>query len=281
MIEQDSLPQVPHLVIRPRSGWRALNLKEMWQSRDLLWTLSVRDVIVVYRQTALGALWVILQPLLAAGILSFVFGRVAKLPSENVPYYVFSYAGLLGWNVFGTTLTKVSSSLIRNRAMVEKIFFPRLILPISTVLSTLIDFCVALIVMTVLLATSGRGFGVQMLALPVWVVLMLILAFGIGLVGAALMVSYRDIGHIVPVLSQMIFYASPVAYSTQAIPEGFGWVFSLNPLVGILEGFRWSLIRGGELHLGHVAYSATVAVVVLVFGLFAFARMERKFADVV
>ena len=270
------------VVLKARRGWQAVDVRELWRFRDLFWSLALRDVKLRYRQTALGVLWVILQPLLAAGIFSFVFGTVANLPSGGgAPYIVFVYAGMLGWNAFSTTLSKSSTSLVAHQSMVQKVYFPRLALPISAVPGTVLDFTIGLGVMAVLMVTSNSFPGWSLLTLPIWLLLMLMLSLGLGLVFAALMVSYRDVGQMLPVVTQMILYISPVAYSITAIPAKWQFVYSLNPLVGILEGFRWSLVAGEDLRLNWAVYSAVVSVVVLALGAIVFARMERKFADVV
>lgn len=273
--------QQPHLVIRPSSGWAALDLKQIWLYRDLLMTLAGRDVKLRYRQTSLGVIWVILQPLIAAGIFSFVFGRVAKLPSDGVPYIVFSYAGLLAWNAFNSTLTKASGVLVANSGLISKVYFPRLVLPLSTVPSTLIDFGVALGMMAVLMVIYGIAPGIGILLLPLWLALILMIAVGFGLFTSALMVTYRDVQYVLPVMTQMLLYASPIAYAVSAVPENLRAYYFLNPLSGLLEAFRWSMIGRGELNWGYVTYFAIFAVVVFVGGAFAFKKMERKFADVI
>ena len=271
----------PLLKIRPTSGWAALNLAETWQFRDLLFTLAGRDLKLRYKQTALGVIWVVLQPLMAAGIFSFVFGAVADLPSDGVPYFVFSYAGLLGWNLFSNILTKSSGCLVGNSQLISKVFFPRLVLPLSTVPSTLVDFGIALALMTGLLAVYGIAPGWGILLLPVWVALLMMLSLGIGLVTAALTVSYRDVQYILPVFLQMLLYASPIAYAVSAVPDRWRGLYFLNPLSGLLEAFRWSLLGTGQPHWPALAYTAAVAAAVLVAGAFSFKKMERKFADVI
>jgi lipopolysaccharide transport system permease protein len=254
----------------------------VWRARDLWLTLSVRDVKVKYRQTALGATWVVLQPLLGAGIFSFVFGRVAKLPSGGVPYFVFSFAGLLGWNVFNSTVTTVSESLVSNSSLVSKIFFPRLILPLTSALATTINFVVSLTMMAILWwYYLGTFSGLRLLALPAWFLLVLTLALGIGLFAAAVMVTYRDVRQIIPAGLNLALYISPVAYSTAAVPHSLRTIYALNPLVGILDGFRWSLVAHATMEPTRALYAFGVAIVLLVAGAVAFARMERKFADVV
>ncbi len=275
-------PAKPYLTIQPTTGWQAINLRELWQFRDLLTTLAQRDVKLRYRQTSLGILWVVLQPLLAAGIFSFVFGKVAKLPAPHgIPYLVFSYAGLLAWNAFNTTLTKSSTCLTGNANLVSKVYFPRLVLPLSTVFSTLIDFGVALVVMAILMAVNHVPLHLGILLLPVWLLLIVLLSLGVGLYASALMVSYRDIQYVLPVVTQFLLYASPVAYALAAVPARWQPVFALNPLTGLLEAFRWSLLGIGTLNLGLVGYASGVAVVVFLLGALAFKSMERKFADVI
>lgn len=274
-------PPKPLLKIRPTSGWAALNLAETWQFRDLLFTLAGRDLKLRYKQTALGVAWVVLQPLLAAGIFSFVFGAVADLPSDGVPYFVFSYAGLLGWNLFNNILSKSSGCLVGNSQLISKVFFPRLVLPLSTIPSSLVDFGIALALMAGLLATYGIAPGWGILLLPVWIALLIMLALGIGLVTAALTVSYRDVQYILPVFLQMLLYASPIAYAVSVVPARWRGVFFLNPLAGLLEAFRWSLLGRGHPSPWPLAYAAAVAAGVLLLGAFSFKRMERKFADVI
>ena len=285
----------PHLIIRPSRGWQALDLRQVWQFRDLLSTLAQRDVKLRYRQTALGAIWVILQPLIAAGIFSFVFGTVAGLPSGGVPPIVFAYAGLLCWNLFSSTLSKSSNVLVANTQLVSKVYFPRLVLPISTVYSSLIDFAVACGMMIVLMVIYGVVPGWGLLLLPVWVAFTLVFSVGCGLFLSALMVSYRDVQYIVPVAINFLLYASPVAYSlatalekingsAKISPELSVWAgraFMANPMTGFLEAFRWSLSSGPVPLWGAVIYSVFCSVAVFVAGAFAFKRMEKRFADVI
>ena len=269
------------LKIRPGSGWAGLNLRELWDFRDLLLILAGRDLKLRYRQTALGVAWVVLQPLLAAAIFAFVFGKVAGLSTDDLPPFLFTFAGMLGWTVFSGTLGKAGPILVANAHLVSKVYFPRLLLPLSVVLSTLVDFAVSLAVMFFLMAAYGRPPTWALMLLPVWVLLLLALSAGLGLVTSALSVSYRDVQYIVPVILQLMMYASPVAYPVSAVPEGFRAFYYLNPLAGVLEAMRYSLLGSGQIHMGHLAYSAAFAVVVLVAGAFFFRRMERRFADVI
>lgn len=208
-------PAQPHRIILPRSNWLPIDLGEVWEAREVFFRLAAKEVTLRYRQTALGVVWVILQPLMAAAIFAVVFGRVAHLPSEGVPYLVFSYAGLMGWTAFSTTLTRASSSLVGNSALVSKVFFPRILLPLSVLWSALIDFGVAMVVMAVMLVAFKIQLTAAVLLLPAWLLLVLVGAMGAGLVAGSVMVRYRDLQYVVPVAAQMLLFASPVAYSEE------------------------------------------------------------------
>jgi lipopolysaccharide transport system permease protein len=273
--------QRPHLVLEPRRRWGRRELAELWQFRSLLGQLARRDITLRYRQTALGVIWVVLQPLIAAGLFAVVFGRVAHLKSNGVPYVVFSFAGLLAWNAFSTYLTKAAASLVGNSALVSKVYFPRMVLPLSTVAGTVLDFLVSLAMMAVLLAATGTAPGWGLALLPVWLLILLTLTTGIGLLMASLAVRYRDVNYVLPVLVQFLLYASPVAYALSVVPHSLRPYFVANPLTGVLEAFRWSLLGTGALPGGYVLYSAGCAVVALAVGSAAFTRMERSFADVI
>ena len=271
----------PDLVIKPPARWVPVNVKHLWEFRDLLVRFAMRDITLRYRQTALGVVWVILQPLMAAGVFTFVFGTVASLPSEGVPYFAFSYAGMLAWNLFSSTVGKYSGSLVGNSSLVSKIFFPRLILPLATLGSTLLDFAVALVMMAVIMVVVGVAPGPALMMLPVWILLMLLLASGLGLLSGALMVKYRDVGYVVPVLTQILLYATPIAYSLSRVPEGARQWVSLNPLTGVVVGFRWSLLDGAAPDRFAVAWSVGASVIIFSLGAAVFTRLERQFADVI
>ncbi len=272
---------VPHLVIRPTRGFAALNLREIWSYRDLLFTLAGRDIKIRYKQTSLGVAWVVLQPLVAAGIFSFVFGKVAKMPSDGLPYLLFSFAGMQGWSLFNNVLNRTSTCLVGNGHLISKVYFPRLILPLSTLPSILLDFGIAMLMLAVLLVIYHVSPGWGLLLLPVWMLILMTLAMGVGLWTAALMVSYRDVGYVLPVALQMLMYASPVAYAASAVPAQYQTLYFMNPLAGLLDAFRWSLLGVGSPRWGVLAASAGVALVVLIFGAFMFKKMERRFADVI
>ncbi len=275
----------PHLKIRPPGRWAALNLREVWNYRDLLMTLAWRDVKLRYRQTVLGAVWVVFQPLIAAGIFTVIFGKVAQLGGGPIPYFVLSFAGMMAWGLFSGTLTKSSTCLIGNAHLVSKIYFPRLVLPLSTVFGVLIDFAVSMGLMVVLMASFGLAPPLEVLLLPVWMVLLLMIALGIGFFAAALTVSYRDVQYVLPVMVQFLLYASPVGYSLdkamEKLPASFHWFFLANPLSGLLEAFRWSLLGTAAPPAGLLAYSAAFAFAAFLLGAFSFRRMERNFADVI
>lgn len=273
--------QTPTLVLQRSRGWASLRLGEVWHARDLLRSLADRDVKLRYRQTALGVSWVVLQPLITTAVLAFAFGRVAKLSSAGVPYLLFVFVGMLIWNNFQQTFVRMSSSLTSATALVSKVYFPRLVLPIATVASALIDFAVGLGILVVLLVSYGVAPPVQIVLLPVWLVVALLLALGIGLVGAALQVSYRDVALIIPVIGTFSLFASPVAYAMSTVPAGTRTLLWLNPLSGALEGARWSVLGGPFPPAGWVAYSVAVCALSALVGAVLFRRLERGFADVI
>lgn len=268
-------------IIRPVGDRRFPDLREVWQFRDLCVALGRRDVTLRYRQTILGVVWVVLQPLIAGGLFTVVFGKVAKLPSEGVPYFLFAYAGFIAWSAFQNTISRASGSLLAQSNLVTKIYFPRLVLPISTVLSSAVDFVVGLASLAVLLAISGVTPGIAVLTLPFWVLLLHAVGLGLGTLTAALSVRYRDLQHALPILVQLLLYASPVAYSVQAVPERLRPYFLLNPLSAMLDGFRWSLLGTAAPSAGSVAWAVTGAAIALTVGSLVFAKFERRLADVI
>lgn len=270
-----------HVVITPPSTWSPLNLRDVWEYRDLLGRFAIRDLKLRYRQTALGVTWVVLQPLLAAGILAFVFGQVAGLSSEDVPYFVFVYAGMMVWTVFSQTLMRMSGSLVSNAHLISKIFFPRLVIPLATIGATLVDFAVSLVVGVIVALVGGVAPSVALLTLPFWLALALILATGLGLTSAALMAQYRDVGYVLPVVVQLLLYATPIAYALSEVPESLRWVVQLNPLTGIIEGFRWSAIATAAPTAPVVLWSIASSVGILGLGAVVFLHNEKRFADVI
>lgn len=271
----------PLHVIRPVGSRVFPDFAEVWRFRDLCIALGRRDVTLRYRQTALGVIWVVLQPLIAGGLFSVVFGKVAKLPSEGLPYFVFAYAGFIAWSAFQNALSRASGSLLAQSNLVTKVYFPRLVLPISALFSALVDFLVAMGSLAVVLVVFGVRPGPALLTLPVWVALLYAMGLGLGALTAALSVQYRDMQHALPVLIQLLLYASPVAYATSAVPARLLPYFLANPLTGMLDGFRWSVLGTPAPSGAGVALAVAGAAVSLVTGSIVFARFERRLADVI
>jgi lipopolysaccharide transport system permease protein len=269
------------LILRPSRGWRSLNLGELWKNRELMYFLTWRDIKVRYKQTVLGASWAILQPLLSMVVFSIFFGGLLNVPSEGVPYPVFSYAGLLPWGVFAKALNDTSRSVVANRAMITKIYFPRMLIPLASVLSGLVDFSIAFVVLLGMMWYFHIPPTANIWTLPLFLILALITALGVGMWLSALNALYRDIGYIIPFLTQFWFYITPVVYPASEIPEGWRYLYALNPMVGVVEGFRWALLDTTTPPGPLIAVSAAIAILILITGMFYFRRMERTFADMV
>jgi lipopolysaccharide transport system permease protein len=258
-----------------------LRLGELWEYRELLYFLTWRDIKVRYKQTALGAAWAIIQPFLTMLIFSLFFGRLAKVPSDGVPYPIFVFAALVPWSLFAYGLTQSSNSLVGSSNLISKVYFPRLVIPISSILSGVIDFVLAFVVLLGMLAYYRIAPGWNALWLPVFVLLTLVTCLGVGLWLSALNVEYRDVRYVVPFLTQFWMFATPIAYPASLLHEPWRTIYGLNPMVGAVEGFRWALL-GTKPAMGPVALaSAVAAVVTLVGGAYYFRRMEKTFADVV
>ncbi len=276
-----SSPVVPTLVIRPSKGWIPLRLGELWEYRELLFFLIWRDVKVRYKQTALGAAWAILQPFFTMVVFSIFFGHLAKIPSDGIPYPVFAYCALLPWQLFAHSLTESSNSLVGNQNLITKVYFPRLVIPLASVLGGLVDFAVAFLVLLGIMAFYGIRPTAAVMFLPFFLGLALVTALGVGLWLSALNVKYRDVKYTIPFLTQFWLFVTPVAYPASLVPAAWRTLYGLNPMVGVVEGFRWALL-GKEQGPGVLlAISGTVAFLLLIGGLFYFRRMEKTFADVV
>ena len=270
------------IVIKPPRGLAALDLRSLWEFRDLLFAFADRDIRLRYRHTVLGVAWVVLQPLMGAGVFAIVFGVIAKLPSQGVPYFLVSFAGLLGWTVFFGSITRISPSLVANAPLIRKVFFPRLLVPLGVIPSVLVDLAVGLAVMIILLIAYGVAPGWGLLLLPVSVLILLAIALGLGLMASSLAVKYRDIQHIVPFAVQFLMYASPGGYSASAVPERLKTLyFLLNPLAAPIETIRWGFLNTAQPDLIYLAYSFVVGLLGLFLGLVVFRRVEREFADVI
>jgi lipopolysaccharide transport system permease protein len=270
----------PQIEIRPPRGWVGLGLDELWAYRELLYFLTWRDIKVRYKQTALGASWAIIQPFCTMLVFSLFFGRLAKIPSDGVPYPIFSYAALVPWTFFATALGQSANSLVGSANLIAKVYFPRLIIPIASTLAGLLDLTIAALVLFGMLAYYQIVPGLAILLLPLFALLALVTALGVGLWLSALNVQYRDVRYIVPFLIQFWMFATPVAYPSSLLGEPWRTLYGLNPMAGVVEGFRWALLGTpppGRL----ILLSAAVALLLLISGALYFRRMEQTFADVV
>lgn len=271
----------PTFIIRPTKGWAALNLRELWSYRDLLVILIGRDIKLRYKQTALGIAWVVLQPLIAALIFAAIFGRLAKLPSDGMPYLLFVFCGLTAWNYFSQALQRAGNSLVSNAQLVSKIYFPRLLIPLAHTLAVLVDFVVMLLVLFVMMAIYHVAPSIRILALPVFLLLATLTATGVALWFSALGVKYRDFMYALPFLVQVWMYASPVVYPMSLIPARWQLWFALNPATGFIEGFRWSVLGTGAFDQRLLLITIAVSILSFLSGTFFFRRVERSFADVI
>ena len=269
------------LVIEPPRRWEAIQLGELWAYRELLYFLTWRDVKVRYKQTAIGAAWAVLQPLLTMVVLAVIFGAFIRVPTDGLPYPVFAYAALLPWNFFASSLSRASSSLVNDASLISKVYFPRLLLPVSAVLSMTIDFGIAFIILLGMMAWYGIVPGVAVLTLPFFLLLAFITGLGCGLWLSALNVRYRDIAYITPFLIQVWLFITPVAYPSSIIPERWRALYGLNPMTGVVEGFRWALLNTAKAPQTTILVSTGVVVLLFIGGIFWFRRLEQGFADVV
>jgi lipopolysaccharide transport system permease protein len=259
----------------------SLQLKELYAYRELLYFLIWRDIKVRYKQTALGAAWAIIQPFFTMVVFSLFFGRLAKIQSDGLPYPVFAYAALVPWTFFAQGLSQASDSLVGSANLIRKVYFPRLAIPVGTVVSGMVDFLLAFLVLLLLMLYYGVTPGWHVLWLPLLLVLALVTALGVGLWLSALNVKFRDVKYVVPFVTQFWMFVTPIAYPSSLLPPEWRPVYALNPMVGVVEGFRWALLGTDTAPGPMMAVSAAVALVLLVSGAFVFRRMEKSFADVV
>jgi lipopolysaccharide transport system permease protein len=272
---------LPTIVIQPSSGWAALRLGEVWRYRELLYFLTWRDLKLRYKQTLIGAVWAVIQPFMTMVVFAVIFGRLVGVPSDGLPYPVFAYAALVPWTFFATSMTQAGMSLVRDSNLISKVYFPRLVSPTASVLSGVVDFGVAFAVLLGLMAWYGIVPGVAVLTIPFFLLLALLSSLGISLWLAALNVKYRDIRYTIPFLTQFWLYATPVAYPSSLIPEQWRLLYGLNPMAGVIEGFRWALLGTANPPGAMIVVSASIVIAIFVGGLFFFRRMEREFADVI
>jgi lipopolysaccharide transport system permease protein len=269
------------VVIEPAKGWVGLRLRELWEYRELLYFLTWREVKVRYKQTAIGAAWALIQPLFTMLVFALFFGRLAKIPSDGVPYPVFSLAGLVPWTFFANGLAQSSNSLVGNANLVSKVYFPRLAVPIAFILSGMVDFALSFVMLVGFMLFEGVHPTARILWLPAFLLLAISTSLGVGLWLSALNVEYRDVRYAVPFVVQFWMFATPVAYSSSLVPEPWRSWYGINPMVGVVEGFRWSLLGTGHAPGTMLALSVLVSVLLLTGGAYYFRRMERNFADVI
>jgi len=267
--------------IKPSYGWAALNLRDLLSYRELIFFLTWRDLKVRYKQTLLGASWAILQPFLTMVVFSIFFGNLAKVPSDGIPYPIFSYTALIPWTLFSKALQDASRSLVANSHMITKVYFPRMILPLSSVMAGVVDFLIAFVVLLGMMVFYNIFPTVNVLVLPLFLLLALVTAVGVGLWLSALNVLFRDINYVLPFLTQFWMFLTPVAYPSSMVPSEWQVIYALNPMTGVVEGFRWALLGTGQPPGIMTLVSSITAVVLLISGMFYFRRMERLFADMV
>jgi len=271
----------PVLRIEPTKGWVSLKLRELWEYRELLYFLTWRDIKVRYKQTVLGITWAIIQPFFTMVVFSLFFGRLAKVPSDGLPYPIFSFAALVPWTFFATSLSHSSDSLVASANLIQKVYFPRLAIPISSVTSSLVDFGLAFVVLLGMMLFYGIIPTSAVLWLPMFVLLGMITALGVGLWLSALNVQFRDVRYAVPFLIQFWLFSTPIAYPSSLLPEPWRTLYAINPMVGVVEGFRWALLGSNTAPGPIIIASSFASVSILITGAYYFRRMEKTFADIV
>ena len=267
-------------VIEPRRGWRALDWREIWAYRELLWVLTMRDIKVRYKQTVLGIAWAVIQPFMAMVVFSLFFGRLAKMPSDGLPYPIFVYAALLPWTFFANAITNSGNSLLTSANLVSKVYFPRLIIPLSSIGAGLVDFAISAGILLLLMLYYGVGWSLNLLAAPLLILAVIFTALGVGALLSALMVAYRDIRYVIPFLVQIWLFATPVIYPVSLVPERWQWLLYLNPMAGLIEGFRAAFL-GRPFDISGIGISLAAALVIFFVGIFYFEKVERRFADII
>jgi lipopolysaccharide transport system permease protein len=281
ILDNEPAEKIAVLRIEPSRGWVSLKLREVWQYRELLYFLIWRDIKVRYKQTALGAAWAIIQPLMTMAVFSLFFGRLAKVPSDNIPYPIFSFAALVPWTFFANGLTQSSNSLVSSANLIKKVYFPRLAVPIATVLSGGVDFLLSFLVLVAMIFFYGMVPTMNIIWLPVFLLLALVTSLGVSLWLTTLNVQYRDVRYIVPFLVQFWMFATPIAYPSSLLSEPWRTLYAINPMVGVVEGFRWALLGAGNAPGPMIVASSLAAIIIMIGGAFYFRRMEKSFADLV
>ena len=276
-----NLSEVPIILIKPTKGWVSLKLDELWEYRELLYFLTWRDIKVRYKQTVLGAAWAIIQPFFTMVVFSLFFGKLAKMPSDGIPYPLFSFAALVPWAFFANGLSQSSNSLVGSAHLITKVYFPRLVVPISSVISGILDFALAFVVLLGMTLFYGMIPTLNILWLPFLLLLALVTALGVGMWFSALNVQFRDVRYILPFMTQFWMFATPIVYPSSLLPEPWRTVYGLNPMVGVVEGFRWALLGTQTAPGPMVLMSSLASLAILMGGAFYFKRMEKTFADLV
>lgn len=280
MFFQNKDVQETEVTVRPVHGWFQLRLGEVWEFRELMYFIVWRNIAVKYKQTVMGVLWAIVQPLMAMVVFSIIFGKLAKLDSEGFPYEIFSYIGILPWQFFSSGVTGAASSIISSTSTISKTYFPRLILPIADIFGGIVDFAIAFVILLGMMVFYDIPFTWRVLTIPIWLGVAFVIALAFGLWLSALNVHFRDIKFLVSFIMQFWQYATPVAYSSTLIPGKWLWLYRLNPMATVIDGFRWAML-GSDLKDDWTVYiSFGIVIVMLVSGLFYFQKMERNFADV-
>jgi lipopolysaccharide transport system permease protein len=272
---------VPLVRIRPSRGWAPLHLGDLWEYRELLYFLVWRDIKVRYKQTALGVGWAVIQPVFTMIVFSIFFGWLGKIPSDGVPYPLFAFCALLPWQLFAHSLSESSNSLVANQNLITKVYFPRLVIPLASTLAGILDFAIASVILAVMMAYYGVAQTAAVWTLPAFVLLAVITALGVGLWLSALNVEYRDVRYTLPFLTQIWLFLTPIAYPSSLLPDAWKLVYGINPMVGVVEGFRWASLGTGDGPGPMLAVSAGVSLSLFVSGLYYFRRMERSFADTI
>lgn len=265
-------------IIKPSKGWMPINLHELWEFRDLLYFFTWRDIKVRYKQTVLGFAWALIQPFFAMIVFTIFFGNLAKIPSDGIPYPIFSYAALLPWTLFSEGIIRSTNSMVANSNIIQKVYFPRLALPISSILSPLVDFIIAFTILIGMMFFYGIMPTINVILLPFFIIMAVITALGIGLWTSALNIKFRDVQYVIPFMIQLLLFASPVVYPVSMIPGPYQIIYGLNPMAGVIEGFRWAIL-GTAAPGSVILVSAIISIALLISGAFFFRRTEKTFAD--
>lgn len=276
-----ALEKAPELIIKPVNGWRAIDFRELWAYRELLYFLVWREIKVRYKQTILGAAWAIIQPFFTMVVFSVFFGTLAGVPSDGIPYPIFTYSALLPWQMFENGIRKAAASLVSGRNLLTKVYFPRITVPLAPILASFVDFMLAFVVLIGMMFFYSMRPTQALWTLPLFLLLTLITAIGVSLWTAALNVAYRDVGYLIPFILRVWFFITPITYASSIVPEQYQFLYSLNPMVGVVEGFRWAMLGVGDPPSSMFIGSIVISIVLMITGAMYFRRMERTFADVV